>query len=213
MRVEGSHRIVGCLTVDGGLANAYMSHLEVRAFASLRVRSYAFHVLSSCGSARTGSCTGAGSGPHACRASRPTPPHRPDRSGPGRRSAAARTTPRRRSRCANHRRDRQRPPTPPDRGGRPDASPSALPALSTRTGPTRSPGRARSTSPPHSSNSGNATAACATPAASHARTMADPPAAPRVGRDPTPRSRTRHNPTRKGLPLNLFERREPDGTW
>ena len=152
MRVEGSHRIGGCLTVDGGLANAYMSHLEVRAFASLRVRSYAFHVLSSCGSARTGSCTGAGSGPHACRASRPTPPHRPDRSGPGRRSAAARTTPPRRSRYANHRRDRQRPPTPPDRGGRPDASPSALPALSTRTGPTRSPGRARSTSPPHSSN-------------------------------------------------------------
>ena len=45
-RVGGSHRIVGCSTVDGDFANAYLSHLEVRAFASLTVRSYAFHVLS-----------------------------------------------------------------------------------------------------------------------------------------------------------------------
>jgi len=33
-------------TVDGELANAYLSHLEVRAFSPLTVRTYAFHVLS-----------------------------------------------------------------------------------------------------------------------------------------------------------------------
>lgn len=45
-RVQGSFRIVGGPAVDVGLANSYLSHLEVRAFASLTVRSYAFHVLS-----------------------------------------------------------------------------------------------------------------------------------------------------------------------
>lgn len=45
-RVEGSHRIVGGPPVEGDLANAFLSHLEVRAFAPLTVRSYAFHVLS-----------------------------------------------------------------------------------------------------------------------------------------------------------------------
>lgn len=45
-RVEGSYRIVGGPPVDGDLANAFLSHLEVRAFAPLTVRSYAFHVLS-----------------------------------------------------------------------------------------------------------------------------------------------------------------------
>ena len=45
-RVEGSHRIVGESTPDVELANSYLSHLEVRAFATLTVRAYAFHVLS-----------------------------------------------------------------------------------------------------------------------------------------------------------------------
>lgn len=45
-RVQGSYRIVGGPAVDVGLANSYLSHLEVRAFAVLTVRSYAFHVLS-----------------------------------------------------------------------------------------------------------------------------------------------------------------------
>ena len=45
-RVQGSYRIVGGAAVDVGLANSYLSHLEVRSFASLTVRSYAFHVLS-----------------------------------------------------------------------------------------------------------------------------------------------------------------------
>lgn len=45
-RVEGSHRIVGGPAPDVELANRYLSHLEVRAFAALTVRAYAFHVLS-----------------------------------------------------------------------------------------------------------------------------------------------------------------------
>jgi site-specific recombinase XerD len=45
-RVGGSHRIVDGPPVDGDLANAFLSHLEVRAFAPLTVRAYAFHVLS-----------------------------------------------------------------------------------------------------------------------------------------------------------------------
>lgn len=45
-RVQGSYRVVGGPAVDVGLANSYLSHLEVRAFAALTVRSYAFHVLS-----------------------------------------------------------------------------------------------------------------------------------------------------------------------
>ncbi len=45
-RVEESHRIVDASSADGDLANAYLSHLEVRAFATLTVRAYAFHVLS-----------------------------------------------------------------------------------------------------------------------------------------------------------------------
>lgn len=45
-RVEASHRIVDGSSGDIDLANAYLSHLEVRAFAPLTVRAYAFHVLS-----------------------------------------------------------------------------------------------------------------------------------------------------------------------
>lgn len=45
-RVDGSHRIVDGPAGDGELANAYLSHLGARSFASLTVRSYAFHVLS-----------------------------------------------------------------------------------------------------------------------------------------------------------------------
>jgi len=45
-RVEDSFRIVGEPTVDVELANRYLSHLEVRAFAALTVRTYAFHCLS-----------------------------------------------------------------------------------------------------------------------------------------------------------------------
>lgn len=45
-RVEGSHRIVDGPVVDVELANSYLSHLEVRAFAALTVRAYAFHLLS-----------------------------------------------------------------------------------------------------------------------------------------------------------------------
>ena len=46
-RVGGSHRIGGGGTsADVDLANAFLSHLEVRAFSPLTVRAYAFHVLS-----------------------------------------------------------------------------------------------------------------------------------------------------------------------
>lgn len=45
-RVEGSHRIVGSPAPDVELANRFLSHLEVRAFAVLTVRAYAFHLLS-----------------------------------------------------------------------------------------------------------------------------------------------------------------------
>lgn len=45
-RVGGSHRVIGGPPGDGELANAFLSHLEVRAFSPLTVRSYAFHVLS-----------------------------------------------------------------------------------------------------------------------------------------------------------------------
>jgi integrase/recombinase XerC len=45
-RVEDSFRIVGDLTPDVELANRYLLHLEVRAFAALTVRTYAFHCLS-----------------------------------------------------------------------------------------------------------------------------------------------------------------------
>ena len=45
-RVEDSFRIVGDPTPDVELANRYLSHLEVRAFAGLTVRTYAFHCLS-----------------------------------------------------------------------------------------------------------------------------------------------------------------------
>ena len=45
-RVEGSYRIVGDPASDAELANRYLSHLEVRAFAALTVRTYAFHCLS-----------------------------------------------------------------------------------------------------------------------------------------------------------------------
>ena len=46
-RVDGSHRIVGDVSSgDVELANAFLSHLEVRAFSPLTVRTYAFHVLS-----------------------------------------------------------------------------------------------------------------------------------------------------------------------
>lgn len=44
--VECGHRIVDGPAADVELANSYLSHLEVRAFAALTVRSYAFHVLS-----------------------------------------------------------------------------------------------------------------------------------------------------------------------
>jgi integrase/recombinase XerC len=44
-RVEDSFRIVGDPTPDIELANRYLSHLEVRAFAVLTVRTYAFHGL------------------------------------------------------------------------------------------------------------------------------------------------------------------------
>jgi hypothetical protein len=60
-RVEDSYRIVGDPTPDVELVNRYLSHLEVRAFAALTVRTYAFHCLSFlrfCGSPRfrVGSC-------------------------------------------------------------------------------------------------------------------------------------------------------------
>lgn len=45
-RVDGSHRVVGGPPFDGDVANAYLSHLQVRAFSPLTVRAYAFHVLS-----------------------------------------------------------------------------------------------------------------------------------------------------------------------
>lgn len=45
-RVDGGHRIVGGEPADVELANAFLSHLEVRAFSPLTVRAYAFHVLS-----------------------------------------------------------------------------------------------------------------------------------------------------------------------
>ncbi len=45
-RVEDSYRIVGVAASDVELANRYLSHLEVRAFAALTVRTYAFHCLS-----------------------------------------------------------------------------------------------------------------------------------------------------------------------
>jgi integrase/recombinase XerC len=45
-RVEGSHRIVEGRSVDESTANAYLAHLEIRAFAALTVRAYAFHLLS-----------------------------------------------------------------------------------------------------------------------------------------------------------------------
>lgn len=45
-RVEDSYRIVGDPAPDVELANRYLSHLEVRAFAALTVRTYAFHCLS-----------------------------------------------------------------------------------------------------------------------------------------------------------------------
>jgi len=45
-RVGGSHRIVGGVSADVDLANAFLAHLEVRAFSPLTVRAYAFHVLS-----------------------------------------------------------------------------------------------------------------------------------------------------------------------
>ncbi len=45
-RVGGGHRIMGDESADIELANAFLSHLEVRAFSPLTVRSYAFHLLS-----------------------------------------------------------------------------------------------------------------------------------------------------------------------
>lgn len=45
-KVDGSHRIVGGAEADVDLANAFLAHLEVRAFSPLTVRAYAFHVLS-----------------------------------------------------------------------------------------------------------------------------------------------------------------------
>jgi hypothetical protein len=49
MHVEQSG---GCFHIEGGarrdveLANGFLSHLEMRSFSPLRVRAYAFHVLS-----------------------------------------------------------------------------------------------------------------------------------------------------------------------
>ena len=106
----------------------------------------------------------------------------------------ARTTPPRPSRCANHKRDHQRPPTPPGHACRPGMSPTSLPASSAPIVSTRSSGPVRSTSPPDTTGSGNAIAACVTPAVPGGRTPADQPAAPRAGRDPTPPSRTRRSP-------------------
>lgn len=45
-RIDGSHRIVGGSSPGVDLANAFLAHLEVRAFSPLTVRTYAFHVLS-----------------------------------------------------------------------------------------------------------------------------------------------------------------------
>lgn len=46
-RVDGSHRITGGdVLADIALANAFLAHLEVRAFSPLTVRAYAFHALS-----------------------------------------------------------------------------------------------------------------------------------------------------------------------
>lgn len=45
-RTAGSYRIVDGPPGDVEVANAFLSHLVVRAFASLTVRTYAFHVLS-----------------------------------------------------------------------------------------------------------------------------------------------------------------------
>lgn len=45
-RTDGGYRIEGGASVDGTLANEFLSHLAVRAFSPLTVRAYAFHVLS-----------------------------------------------------------------------------------------------------------------------------------------------------------------------
>ena len=88
-----------------------------------------------------------GSGPHACKASRPTRPQRHLRTVPGRRSTRSRTTRLRRSQFANHRRDRPRLRTPPDPACRLDASSVSLRVSSTRTVTDAIVGRVRSMSP------------------------------------------------------------------